>query len=275
LKVLCAEDFPTNQVISRTLLEDMGHRVHIVENGRLAVHAIANEHFDLILMDGRMPEMDGATATRIIRAGGNDEMSVAQMDVHIIALTANASEDDRQHYLACGMDDFLSKPIDEVQLHNKLAEVIEQLLQTGAVLPPLLHAVEPSEPAPAGGLDALDALFGVTGDEPTLPVAAVEPAPVVKPAMRIDIKPDLRVRMREAFLQDLPHRLAELDGAMAQRDLHAAARLFHGFKGSSGFLQPGGELHLLCGELEKAADAGEWPFIDAEMGRLRELLAGY
>ena len=66
-----------------------------------------------------------------------------------------------------------------------------------------------------------------------------------------------------------------LDGAMAQRDLHAAARLFHGFKGSSGFLQPGGELHLLCGELEKAADAGEWPFIDAEMGRLRELLAGY
>jgi PAS domain S-box-containing protein len=282
LKVLCAEDFPTNQVIIRTLLEDMGHRVHIVENGRLAVHAIANEQFDLILMDGRMPEMDGATATRIIRAGGNDEISVAQADVHIIALTANASEDDRQHYLACGMDDFLSKPIDEVQLHNKLADVIEQLLRLGAPLTPLEPAghdggISGAAESAAPGLDALDALFGVSGDlapEPEHPDAA-QPAPVAKPVPKIDIKPDLRVRMREAFLQDLPHRLAELDVALGQRDLHAAGRLFHGFKGSSGFLQPGGELHLLCGDLEKAADTGQWPVIDAEMGRLRSLLANY
>jgi PAS domain S-box-containing protein len=282
LKVLCAEDFPTNQVIIRTLLEDMGHRAHLVENGRLAVHALSNESFDLILMDGRMPEMDGVTATRLIRSGGSNEMPISQMDIPIIALTANASEDDRQHYLSCGMDDFLSKPIDEAELHRKLAAMIETLLGQGVTLPPLVHA-----PAGAGETSALDALFGVD-DAPQAPLVAAagsewgsspdvagSAAPAPKPFQRSDIRPDLRTRMREAFAQDLPMRLAELGNALHSRDPHAAARLFHGFKGSSGFLQPGGELHLLCGKLEEAADAADWTTIDASMPRLHQLLADY
>ena len=64
-----------------------------------------------------MPELDGASATRMIRAGGPAEAPVLDRDLMIIALTANASEEDRARYLACGMDDFLTKPIDEAALH--------------------------------------------------------------------------------------------------------------------------------------------------------------
>ncbi len=70
LRVLCAEDFATNQIIARMMVEEMGHQIEVVENGALAVAACARTRFDLILMDGRMPEIDGATATRLIRAGG-------------------------------------------------------------------------------------------------------------------------------------------------------------------------------------------------------------
>jgi response regulator RpfG family c-di-GMP phosphodiesterase len=70
LKVLCAEDFPTNQIIIRMMLEDLGHKVDIAANGALAVKACSLTRYDLILMDGRMPEMDGASATRLIRSGG-------------------------------------------------------------------------------------------------------------------------------------------------------------------------------------------------------------
>jgi len=73
LKVLCAEDFPTNQIIIRMMLEELGHQVDIADNGLLALAACARKRYDLILMDGRMPELDGASATRMIRGGGSEE----------------------------------------------------------------------------------------------------------------------------------------------------------------------------------------------------------
>jgi CheY-like chemotaxis protein len=115
--VLCAEDFATNQIIARMMVEEMGHQIDVVENGALAVAACARTRYDLILMDGRMPEIDGATATRLIRAGGTLDAPVLDQHLMIVALTANASDEDRDRYLACGMDGFLAKPIDEAQLH--------------------------------------------------------------------------------------------------------------------------------------------------------------
>jgi CheY-like chemotaxis protein len=135
LKVLCAEDFPTNQIIIRMMLEDLGHKVDIAANGALAVKACSLTRYDLILMDGRMPEMDGASATRLIRSGGPDGAPVRDQELMIIALTANASEEDRSRYLAAGMDDFLTKPIDEDKLHFQLSRAIERQLQRGFQLP--------------------------------------------------------------------------------------------------------------------------------------------
>ena len=130
LKVLCAEDFPTNQIIIRTMLEDLGHYADVVANGVLAVAACAHTDYDLILMDGRMPEMDGASATRLIRAGGPPDAPVRDPGLMIVALTANASEEDRARYLASGMDDFLTKPIDEWALYTLLGRAVRAPART-------------------------------------------------------------------------------------------------------------------------------------------------
>ncbi|MET3132150.1 signal transduction histidine kinase/ligand-binding sensor domain-containing protein/CheY-like chemotaxis protein [Oxalobacteraceae bacterium GrIS 1.11] len=243
LRVLCAEDFATNQIIIRVMLEDLGHRVDVVANGALAVAACARVRYDLVLMDGRMPEMDGASATRLIRAGGPAGAPVGDRELMIIALTANASEEDRSRYLAAGMNDFLTKPLDEAALHFQLSRVIERQLRRGVSLAPM---AAPGSPSCA----ELDAMFGV----------AAEHSPV-----------DLRRRLRDAFAGDVVGRLKQLDAAMAARDRDVAGRLLHGLKGSAAYLDEM-ELHLLCGDLEQVADQGRWPTLQAALPRLRELL---
>ncbi|MDC8757586.1 two-component regulator propeller domain-containing protein [Janthinobacterium fluminis] len=250
LRVLCAEDFPTNQIIIRVLLEDLGHRVDVVVNGALAVAACARTRYDLILMDGRMPEMDGASATRLIRAGGPAEAPVRDQEMLIIALTANASEEDRSRYLGAGMDDFLTKPIDEAALHFQLGRAIERQLQRGFMLP--LMPARGAAPSAA----ELDAMFGVA--------AETAPAPPARGG-------ELKRRLRDAFAADVDGRLGALDAALAACDSEAAGRLLHGLKGSAAYLDEI-ELHLLCSELEEAADAAEWAALRAAMPRLRDLL---
>ena len=105
LCVLVAEDNPINQKVVRKFLEKSNiHNYTVVTDGKKAVHSVQQSHYDLILMDVNMPEMDGLEATRTIR-GLNIPQPV------IIALTANAFEDEKQKCLQAGMNDFLSKPI--------------------------------------------------------------------------------------------------------------------------------------------------------------------
>jgi signal transduction histidine kinase/CheY-like chemotaxis protein len=108
LSVLVAEDNGVNQVIIEAMLKQLGHVVTVVPNGRQALEALASGHFDLVLMDCNMPELDGLEATRQLRAGA---AAVRNPDVPVIALTANALDDDRLACLAAGMNDFLSKPV--------------------------------------------------------------------------------------------------------------------------------------------------------------------
>jgi signal transduction histidine kinase/ligand-binding sensor domain-containing protein/CheY-like chemotaxis protein/HPt (histidine-containing phosphotransfer) domain-containing protein len=262
LKVLCAEDFPTNQIIIRMMLEDFGHQVDIADNGRLALAACARTRYDLILMDGRMPELDGASATRIIRAGGPPEAPVQDHELMIVALTANASEEDRARYLACGMDDFLTKPIDEAALHHQLSRAIERQLRRGIALTPMA----PFAPARTPGSAELDAMFGVLSGPTPLAVAVSQNA-----GRRTT---DLKSKMRSAFAGDLPGRRADLEAAVERQDKETAARLLHGIKGSAAYLDAT-ELHLLCGELEVAADQGQWGVIGAALPRLRRLFDGF
>jgi CheY-like chemotaxis protein len=263
LHVLCAEDFPTNQIIIRMMLEELGHKVDIVGNGALAVAACAQTRYDLVLMDGRMPEMDGPTATRLIRAGGPYAAPVRDRDLMIIALTANASEEDRSRYLAAGMDDFLTKPIDDYALHLQLTRAIEHQLQRGFELAPLSHAAEPTRPT----LAELDAMFGVAD---LVPGALGSPHGSMMPATG-QAANALKLRLRDAFIADLPQRLRELDAALAAADADAAGRLFHGMKGSAAYLDEA-ELQALCGDLERAADRALWPAIQSKLPRLRVLL---
>jgi len=116
LRLLVAEDNDVNQILINALLTRMGHRVHLVANGRLAVEAVRRGDYDLVLMDLQMPEMDGMEATQAIRALGGTFASLP-----VIAMTANAFDEDRQACLAAGMDDYVAKPIDVAQLAEAIA----------------------------------------------------------------------------------------------------------------------------------------------------------
>lgn len=124
IHILVAEDVPVNQLIVKAQLTALGHEVTIVPTGLAAIQALAENDYDLVLMDGRMPEMDGADATRAIRRGGWQQWRVRNPQIHIVALTANASKEDRELYLAAGMNDYLSKPVTERQLHAAIERAI-------------------------------------------------------------------------------------------------------------------------------------------------------
>ena len=96
------------------MLELLGCRVDIAEHGRQAVEAVSKHHYDLVLMDCQMPEMDGFAATAAIRR--HEQSTGAGRHVPIIALTANAMEGDREKCVAAGMDDYLSKPFSQAGL---------------------------------------------------------------------------------------------------------------------------------------------------------------
>ena len=106
--ILLVEDNLTNQRLAMALLGKLGHRVELAEDGEQALARLAARRYDMVLMDCRMPVMDGLAATRAIRAG---EAGVLDPAVPIIAMTANAMDSDRDEALAAGMNDYLTKPI--------------------------------------------------------------------------------------------------------------------------------------------------------------------
>jgi signal transduction histidine kinase/HPt (histidine-containing phosphotransfer) domain-containing protein len=248
LRVLCAEDFLTNQIVIKAMLEDFGHRVDVVDNGVEAVAAAARQPYDLILMDGRMPEMDGLAATRMIRNGGAAEAPTCDREVSIVALTADASREDMGVYLAAGMNDVLIKPVDEMLLHRQLSKVIARQLQRGIALPGL------GEPDCQLEIDAR-------------PKPGDGPASDAEDPMR-----DLMRRLREVFVGDIPGRLAEIEIALADRNLEALGRLLHGLKGSASYIQEDA-LRKCCADLEQSANHGDWSDIFAGLPCLRQLLA--
>ena len=116
IKILLAEDNAINALLTRTLLEAEGHSVETVEDGQLAVDAMKTQSFDLIFMDMRMPNMDGLEATRNIRRLPN-----VSNDLPIIALTANAFDDDRKACFDSGMNDFMTKPVSAEELSEMVS----------------------------------------------------------------------------------------------------------------------------------------------------------
>ena len=121
LRVLLADDNETNQEVAAAFLDRMGHSVTVVENGVDAISEVATGMFDLVLMDMMMPGVDGLAATRAIR-----RLNGAQSGTYIIAVTANASVEDRNKCLAAGMDDHMAKPITLERLGNVLDRYISR-----------------------------------------------------------------------------------------------------------------------------------------------------
>ncbi|MEB3291735.1 MAG: CBS domain-containing protein [Synechococcales bacterium] len=120
LKILVAEDNPMNQQLIQTMLKRLGYSITLVETGQAAIDATLQQHYDVILMDVQMPELDGLTATRLIRQRYNSHP-------WIVGLSAYAFQSDRHAALAAGMNAYLSKPISLQALRDVLQEAIAQL----------------------------------------------------------------------------------------------------------------------------------------------------
>ncbi len=117
MRILVAEDNPTNQIVASRMLENMGCHVDLVANGLEAIAALETISYDLVLMDCMMPEMDGYCASRIIR---DENSNVRDHDIPVVALTANAMQGDRDNCLEAGMNDYLAKPVNKLALRAML-----------------------------------------------------------------------------------------------------------------------------------------------------------
>jgi CheY-like chemotaxis protein len=113
LHILIAEDNIVNQKLAMKMLNKLGYEPHLAGNGKEAMEMIGHEHYDIILMDVQMPEMDGLEATRMIR-------TCLEIQPVIIAMTANVMMGDRDECMQAGMDDYISKPFELNDLLSQL-----------------------------------------------------------------------------------------------------------------------------------------------------------
>jgi PAS domain S-box-containing protein len=138
VKILVVEDIALNQLLMKTLLEDFGFEMEVAANGRIAVDMLRTTSYDIILMDLQMPEMNGFEATECIR-------QELKLTTPIIALTADVTTVDVEHCKAVGMNDYISKPIDDKLLYGK---IIKYLKSAGHGQPAALPEAEETEPQP-------------------------------------------------------------------------------------------------------------------------------
>ena len=229
-RLLMVEDNAINQEVANLILEEMGLTADVAGNGVEALEALKNapqeNPYTLILMDCQMPEMDGFESTRQIRAGaaGNRYTTIP-----IVAMTANAMKGDKERCTSAGMDDYLTKPIDEDALQVTLRRWLldEDVDNHPAVLP-------------------------VAGED-FIPVTEAsniwnktEALTVVKQ------KPERLAKLLQHFCEQMPDRKARLEQAFKDNDMEAIAFVAHSLKGSAGQLRAEA-LHLTATDLEQAA----------------------
>ena len=119
VKVLVVEDVALNQLLIKIILMDFGFELDMVDNGKLAIEKLKDNHYDIILMDLQMPEMNGFEATTYIR-------KKMKSQIPIIALTADVTTADYEKCIAIGMNDYISKPIDEKLLYSKIIKALKK-----------------------------------------------------------------------------------------------------------------------------------------------------
>ncbi len=200
LDILLVEDHIVNQQLAIALLERWGHRVTVADDGQIALVQLALHPFDLVLMDMMMPVVDGLEATRQFRA-----TEPPGHHTPIIAMTANAMQSDREHCLAAGMDDYISKPIDIPKLRQILARFM-----------PLIQSARSSE------------------QTTPMPAYLITPPPYDYAAALAASDQEVVEIIAHVFVQQWPTDLQKMHSAMAGADYRSLMRTSHALKGTLG-----------------------------------------
>ncbi len=250
LNILLAEDNRVNQEFLTHMLNSAGHRVRVAANGREALEALARETFDLVLMDVQMPEMDGLETTRRIREHDGGLFDPA---VPIIAVTAYAMKGDRERFLAAGMDDYVSKPVDFGLLSGAIAKAL-------FLLDPMTEAEDSASAAKVPGLSA------ETPSGQGVKVLDTETA-----LDRLRGNRTLYATLLDAFLQDASRQVETASAALEGGDTGTAGIAAHSLKGAAGTVGA----DALRGQalaLEQAAKEGRPDECDRHLSQLRREL---
>jgi len=232
-RILLAEDNPINQEVARELLEQVRLRVDIANDGREAVNMTKNGRYDLILMDMQMPNLDGLDATRAIRA------LPGWADKPILAMTANAFDEDRQRCMAAGMNDFVAKPVDPDRLYVTLAHWLSrQVLQGPAAEAASTSSLLDALPRALTQIPGLDAQKGLT---------------------IVGGRPAFYLRLLRLFADLHGGDMALLRQTLTAGDMETSRRLAHTLKGIAGNLGATA-LQQRAGELDAGLKSGMPPF---------------
>jgi signal transduction histidine kinase/CheY-like chemotaxis protein len=237
-RILLVEDNELNQEVATELLRDAGFIVDVADNGQIALESISKCDYDIVLMDMQMPVMDGLEATRAIRAQPRFEK------LAVVAMTANAMEEDRRRCLEAGMNDHLGKPIEPTELWAMLLKwVPARAPAEGAALPP---AKAPAEVALPLGIEGLDVETGLR---------------------RVLGKRALYLSMLHKFVAGQRDTIAQLRDAVAKGEAGNAERIAHTTKGVAGNIGAAG-VQAAAAEVEKSlreqrSDAEVYAHIDA------------
>jgi signal transduction histidine kinase/DNA-binding response OmpR family regulator len=251
-RVLVAEDNEINQQVVVSFLESLGCSVRLARDGDEAVTLTKRESFDLVLMDGMMPRLDGYGATRVIR-----ELEAAEPGrrrLPIVALTASAVEGERARCLEAGMDDYLTKPLTLEKLRTTIAQwvALEGQEENGSPEPRLPRPnVAPDRHRLQLDESALDALRFNGGDG----------VPVL-------------TKMIDAFLRTTPERIRKLAEAIANGDGDEVRLIAHTLKSSCAWLGAR-DLSRLFADLEASAQSGSsvgWSALLADIERQMTLV---
>ena len=253
-RVLLVEDNAINQLVARNFLEINGVQVDIAHNGAEGVDMALQGHYALVLMDIQMPVMDGLSAARKIRATPGFE------HLPIVAMTANAMVTDHQNSLDAGMNDHITKPIDQNQLTDTLLRWIEP--RPPGSVPAVLTASElPLSAAPASGASG--------GDSADLPISAE--LDTRRGLLQVGGAVDLYRKLLQNFLEQHALEADHIASAWAQGDGVVARRLAHTVKGTAATLGAQA-LSQHAAELEKAVAQQDAAAVGSALGTVQASL---
>jgi signal transduction histidine kinase/CheY-like chemotaxis protein/HPt (histidine-containing phosphotransfer) domain-containing protein len=206
-RLLVVEDNKVNQKVILAMLDKFQCVPDLAENGQVAIDKLAEQSYDLVLMDCQMPIMDGYEAIRILRG---QELAQNRQRTPVVALTAHASNDEREKCLSAGMDNFLTKPVIKAELAKILAHWLGQSSFTD------------------NQQSSVESIDDNTNEQMTL---VWDKITTLK---QLDYDSELLDDMINLFLMDIPVRLADLEQAVALNDVPAIAEAAHAIKGMAG-----------------------------------------